>query len=93
MIEPASWGVAPIFGPHVENFRDASRRLLEAGGAFQVHGPKELADLFNLLARDPSQRAAKGARARAVVAENAGALDATLRAVRPHLARPGARAH
>ena len=32
MIEPAGYGVPCVFGPHVWNFKDAARRLVEVGG-------------------------------------------------------------
>src|SRR5207253_10077269 len=36
MLEPAAYGCAVCFGPHVWNFRDAADRLLREGGAVQV---------------------------------------------------------
>ena len=36
MLEPAAYGSAVVFGPHVWNFRDAAWRLVEHGGAVQV---------------------------------------------------------
>ena len=33
MIEPAGYGVPCVFGPHVWNFKDAAKRLVEVGGA------------------------------------------------------------
>src|SRR6202035_1897253 len=36
MIEPAAYGAAVLFGPHVWNFRDTAARLLSAGAARQV---------------------------------------------------------
>src|SRR5205814_9916053 len=36
MIEPAAYGAAVLFGPHVWNFRDTATRLVKAGAAIQV---------------------------------------------------------
>src|SRR5205814_7433474 len=36
MLEPAAYGAAVLFGPHVWNFRDAANRLVREGGAVQV---------------------------------------------------------
>ena len=33
MIEPAAYGAAVVFGPHVWNFREAATRLVMSGGA------------------------------------------------------------
>jgi len=85
IIEPASNGVAPIFGPHVQNFRDIAARLLEAGGAFQVRNAEELKDLFGRLATDSALRRDSGERARRVVLDNAGSLEATVREILPYL--------
>jgi len=85
IIEPAASGLAPVFGPHVQNFRDAAARLLEAGGAFQVRNPGELKDLFGRLAADKALRQDSGEKARRVVLDNAGSLEATVREILPYL--------
>src|SRR5207302_8158651 len=36
MIEPAAYGAAVVFGPHVWNFGDIAARLVERGAAVQV---------------------------------------------------------
>src|SRR5439155_16790591 len=42
MIEPAGYGVPAVFGPHVWNFKDAAKRLVEVGGAVMVNDAAEL---------------------------------------------------
>src|SRR5262249_28752485 len=42
MIEPAAYGAAVVFGPHVWNFRDTVNLLLEAKAALQVRDAAEL---------------------------------------------------
>src|SRR5207245_9915463 len=42
MIEPAAYGAAVVFGPHVWNFRDTAERLVSGGAAIQVSDANEL---------------------------------------------------
>ena len=42
MIEPAAYGSAVVFGPHVWNFKEPARRLIECGAARQVKDAAEL---------------------------------------------------
>lgn len=93
IIEPAASGVAPIFGPHVENVREVAARLVEAGAAFPVRDGEDLTRTFARLAADPGLRRRAGDKAREVVASQSGALEATLARIRPFLdARERARA-
>ncbi len=39
MIEPAAYGAAVLFGPHVWNFRDTAARLVQAEAAMQIADP------------------------------------------------------
>jgi 3-deoxy-D-manno-octulosonic-acid transferase len=78
MIEPAGYGVPCVFGPHVWNFRDAAKRLVEVGGAIKVKDAAELeAELARLVA-DPEFRARMGAAARELVGRQQGATARTL---------------
>ena len=78
MIEPAALGAAVLFGPHVWNFKDTARRLLEAGGAYQVADGRELAATVGRLLDDEPERRAAGAAARAFVLAQQGATERTL---------------
>ncbi len=78
MIEPAGYGVPTVFGPHVWNFRDAARRLVEAGGATMVRDAGEVDPALAALLADESKRAAMGAAARRLVREQQGATARTL---------------
>jgi 3-deoxy-D-manno-octulosonic-acid transferase len=78
MIEPAGYGVPTLFGPHVWNFRDAARRLIDAGGAAMIRTPEELeAKLAGWIA-DPELRKRMGEAARELVREQQGATERTL---------------
>jgi 3-deoxy-D-manno-octulosonic-acid transferase len=78
MIEPAGYGVPCVFGPHVWNFRDAAKRLVEVGGAVQVGDATELeAELARLLS-DAALRTRMGGAARELVRRQQGATLRTL---------------
>jgi 3-deoxy-D-manno-octulosonic-acid transferase len=91
MIEPAAYGAAVVFGPHVWNFRDTAARLLEVGGAVQVADEHELHSAVERLLGDPAERARMGDRARAFVHQQQGATDRTLALLDPLLASVTAR--
>ncbi|MBA4065155.1 MAG: 3-deoxy-D-manno-octulosonic acid transferase [Isosphaera sp.] len=78
MIEPAGYGVPCAFGPHVWNFRDAARRLVEVGGAVTVKDAAALeAELARLVA-DAELRERMGTAARDLVRRQQGATARTL---------------
>ncbi len=78
MIEPAGYGVPCVFGPHVWNFKDAAKRLVEVGGAVMVKDATELeAELARLLS-DTELRERMGAAARELVRRQQGATARTL---------------
>jgi 3-deoxy-D-manno-octulosonic-acid transferase len=88
MIEPAGYGVPTLFGPHVWNFRDAARRLVEVGGAFTIANEAELENQLALLIANPELREQMGRKAREFVVAQQGATAKTLDALDPWLA-PG----
>jgi 3-deoxy-D-manno-octulosonic-acid transferase len=77
MIEPAAYGAAVIFGPHVWNFREAAARLVEAGAAVQVGG-EELEQVVRRLLADAAERARLGGAARELVLAQQGATERTI---------------
>jgi len=90
MLEPAAYGAAVVFGPHVWNFRDAAGRLVREGGAVQVADPAALEGTVLELLADPRKL---GATARRLVLAQQGATERTLEAldflISPRLARAG----
>jgi len=81
MLEPAAYGSAVVFGPHVWNFRDAASRLVEHGGAVQVKDFAALEAAVAALASSSSQRRTLGAVARRFVLAQQGATERTLQAL------------
>ncbi len=78
MIEPAAYGAAVLFGPHVWNFAAIARNLLDARGAVQITSEEELlAEVVRLLDA-PAERTALGRAGRQFVREQQGATARTL---------------
>jgi 3-deoxy-D-manno-octulosonic-acid transferase len=78
MIEPAAYGAAVVFGPHVWNFRDTAERLVQAGGAVQVADRTELETVVRRLLRDAAERARRGSAAHNFVLQQQGATARTI---------------
>jgi 3-deoxy-D-manno-octulosonic-acid transferase len=78
MIEPAAYGAAVVFGPHVWNFRDTAERLVTAGAAIQVADAAGLDAVVRRLLRDPSERQRLGAAGRWLIEQQQGATERTM---------------
>jgi 3-deoxy-D-manno-octulosonic-acid transferase len=78
MIEPAAYGTAVVFGPHVWNFRDAAARLVDAGAAYQVADPAGLETVVQRLLADLLERVRLGSAARELVLQQQGATERTI---------------
>lgn len=78
MIEPAAYGAAVVFGPHVWNFRDTAARLITAGAAVQVSDASALAAAVRRLLGDAGERQRLGSAARQLVQAQQGATRRTL---------------
>jgi 3-deoxy-D-manno-octulosonic-acid transferase len=93
MIEPAAYGGAVIFGPHVWNFQDTASRLTEARAAVQVGDAAGLEAAVDRLCRDARERARLGRTARQLVQEQQGATEVTLQLLDKLLSSRPARPH
>jgi 3-deoxy-D-manno-octulosonic-acid transferase len=78
MIEPAAYGAAVVFGPHVWNFRDTAARLVQAGAAWQVADAHELERTVERLLDDPVERQRLGHAAQRLVRSQQGATERTI---------------
>lgn len=74
LLEPAALQVPGIVGPHVFNFAEITRNLVECEGAIQVRDAAQLAATVEVLMRDPARRHQVGQNAFAFVEENRGSL-------------------
>ena len=88
MIEPAGYGVACVFGPHVWNFRTAARLLVEAGGAVQAADAAGMEAAVGELLADAGKRQAMGEAARGLVRRQQGATGRTLDVLDGLMSRP-----
>ena len=89
-LEPAQFGVPIVMGPHYENFRTITEDLREHR-ALRIAGRAELASVLMELIQNPTEALAMGERARRVFAQQAGATDRCVDALRALLsltARP-----
>jgi len=78
MIEPAAYGAAVIFGPHVWNFRDTAVRLVAAGGAILIRDAVELEITIRRLLTSAEERERLGNNARVFVLQQQGATARTI---------------
>ena len=60
VLEPAQREKPVLFGPHTENFREATSLLLDRGGAIRVQSSDDLARELGRLLRDEPARAKLG---------------------------------
>jgi 3-deoxy-D-manno-octulosonic-acid transferase len=81
LLEAALVGKPVLFGPHIHNFREISAKLVRAGAGVKVAGPAELFETIVLLLDDPVRCRAMGQAGRALIVENAGATERTMRRV------------
>lgn len=72
--EAAVQGVPILWGPHMQNFRDAVE-VLEGRGGETVRENEELAEALEALLSDEDLRRQRGAAARAAASENTGAAE------------------
>lgn len=73
LLEPAQAGKPVIFGPHMQNFRDAAAIFLDAGAAIQVANREALAEEVSRLFGDAERRREIGLAARRAVESGSGA--------------------
>lgn len=84
-IEPAAWQLPLLSGPHVFNFAEVSRLLVDAGALVHVDSAETLAQQVQLLLADPAVRLKRGEAARLVAEANRGALAKTLKLIESYL--------
>jgi 3-deoxy-D-manno-octulosonic-acid transferase len=82
ILEPAALGKAVITGPHMDNFSNETRILLEGHGLWQVNSTAELSQAFTALLEDTEERRALGERAQAALLQHANIVERYLRALR-----------
>jgi 3-deoxy-D-manno-octulosonic-acid transferase len=85
VLEPATFGTAVAFGPHVENVREAATALTERGAGEPVREPRDLTRFWSEMLASPEAARARGELARAVALERSDAVARTWAFVAPAL--------
>lgn len=85
LLEASLVGKPVLFGPHMQNFREISRLLLEVGAGLQVSDELELGRALQQLLADQSLRSEMGQAGRTLIEQNVGATDRTLEVLARHL--------
>lgn len=81
-IEPAAYGVPVLFGNDMSNFESEAKVLEDFGGGVRINNTEEFIRHLGHFIQDPAARRAAGARARAAVESQKGALTKTMQAIR-----------
>jgi len=85
LLEPASFGVPVLFGPHTYNFAAMAQALISQGGGHEVADEHDLLRSMANLLRDRGKREWTGKRAQEFVHHNQGALDRVMEILKPYI--------
>lgn len=83
ILEPASFGQPPVFGPSMENFQDMADQFLDGHAAIQVSSAASLAKVWIQLIENQPLRTQIGNAARAIAERNRGATARTIERIVP----------
>lgn len=72
ILEPAAWGKVVLFGPSMEDFRDARDVLVAAGAGIQVNGADDIVRLCSQILSNPDDAHSRGKRGRDEILKNVG---------------------
>lgn len=78
VLEPAALGRPVLFGPHMGNFREEERLLLDENAAVRVHSADELAQEMIRVLEEPEEARNLGRKAQAAVNTRRGATERNL---------------
>lgn len=88
LLEPASFGISVLFGPHTYNFATMSQLLINFGGGKMVADESELLHVMVELLGQKGKREQMGKRAKEFVKQNQGALDRVMGILEPYIEVP-----
>ncbi|MGH8262767.1 MAG: lipid IV(A) 3-deoxy-D-manno-octulosonic acid transferase [Steroidobacteraceae bacterium] len=83
LLEPAALGLPILCGPYTFNAESIAQLLIEVGAVLKVRDADELGAQVARLLADPDERRSTGARGRATVEANRGALEKLLGLIAP----------
>lgn len=75
LLEPASAGIASVFGPHMTNFREITELVLQYGAGIQVDSPAELTATMRTLVASYELRRVLGQNGLKMMRDNGGATE------------------
>jgi 3-deoxy-D-manno-octulosonic-acid transferase len=75
LLEPASFGVATVFGPHMTNFREIAGLVLKYGAGIQVETPEGFIESCRALVSSPELRRVLGQNGLKLMRDNGGATE------------------
>ncbi len=84
-IEPASYTIPVLYGPHMENYSEISGALLQAGGAIRVRDQNELAAALQNILEDEQLQQKMGNAARACISSRQGVIERHIRLIKEML--------
>ena len=84
-LEPLFFKKCVLFGPHMFNFSEISRLLIEAKGAIRVDGRDDLVLQVKRLLDDEKTRNDVGEKGHQILQENQGATDRIFKKIKPYL--------
>lgn len=79
ILEPAAWGKVVLFGPSMEDFRDARDTLVLTGSGIEVRGMEDLARRVSELLNHPEKNVELGRRGRDELLNHLGSARKTAR--------------
>ncbi|MFH0822103.1 MAG: 3-deoxy-D-manno-octulosonic acid transferase [Pseudomonadota bacterium] len=88
ILEPAAWGKVVLFGPHMEDFRDARDILVRAGSGIVVTDARDLETKLAAVLHDPHKTSALGDKGRKAILEHTGSARRNAEML-AELVRPG----
>ncbi|GEM_PF-146184 len=83
VLEAAAVRRAPLFGPHMGNFPEISRDLVDAGGGFVVASAGDIAEVAGRMMADTDFASGSGERAYSVIERNRGATERCIEILMP----------
>jgi 3-deoxy-D-manno-octulosonic-acid transferase len=85
LLEPASAGVASVFGPHMTNFREITELVLQYGAGIQVDTPEELTSSMRTLITSVELRRVLGQNGLKMMRDNGGATERHMEVIAGYL--------
>jgi 3-deoxy-D-manno-octulosonic-acid transferase len=75
LLEPASLGLASVFGPHMANFREIAALVLQYGAGVQIDRPEELSETLQTLISSGELRRVLGLNGLKMMRDKGGATE------------------